>query len=129
MVAPGRTRSGAPDAEFYTSPRTNHGSAQPLDLSAMSSSRCRPVRCNDVTRLAAPGVLPFQCCGPSLYAVRKWRGPSRMLLDSGGGNCDICTAIYSSLQFLNLIFKLNMWDTKKTLDWKIFCLNEIYIFS
>ena len=32
MAAPGRTQSGAPDAELYASPRTNHGSAHPLVL-------------------------------------------------------------------------------------------------
>ena len=34
VAAPGRTRSGAPDAEVYASPRTNRGSAHPLALDA-----------------------------------------------------------------------------------------------
>ena len=32
VAAPGRPGSGAPDAELYASPRTNHGNAHPLVL-------------------------------------------------------------------------------------------------
>ena len=41
VATPGRTRSGAPDTEFCTSPRTNHGNAHPLVLDV---GKHRPVR-------------------------------------------------------------------------------------
>ena len=34
----GRARSGAPDVELYTSPRTNHGGTHPLVLDAEDQS-------------------------------------------------------------------------------------------
>ena len=81
VAAEGRARSGAPDAEIYASPRTNHGSCHPMVLdvgdhhpSEEASPAVRPVRRSGVTRLAVPGELPFQCCGPSLYLVHTWWG-------------------------------------------------------
>ena len=41
VAAPGRTRSGAPDAEVYAPPRTNHGSAHPLVLDVGKHSPAR----------------------------------------------------------------------------------------
>ena len=48
MAAPGRTQSGAPDAELYASPRTNHGSAHPLVLDVGDHQSVRRVVVDDV---------------------------------------------------------------------------------
>ena len=99
VAAPGRSRSGVPDAKVYASPRTNHGSAHPLALDVgnhqpvhrvvadgvqcppqvehppeEASPAVRPLRHSGVTQLAAPGELLFQCYCPSLYLVRTRRG-------------------------------------------------------
>ena len=48
VAAPGRTRSGAPDAEVYASLRTNHGSAHPLALDVGNHQSVRRVVVDDV---------------------------------------------------------------------------------